>query len=114
MIRIEEMSVRLGMSFGDPGLAQGTKKGRAVARPYGRRRGPSPARGLFRPESSAREGEPVPASTAAMQASTKPIVRPIVGFRSARFGQPRMPANSGNSRLEDLVAWFAASMVVTA
>src|SRR5712691_13410341 len=45
MIRIEEMSVRLGMSLGDIRGAYGTKKGRAFARPAGRRRGPRPARG---------------------------------------------------------------------
>src|SRR5262249_9298254 len=44
MIRIEEMSVRLGMSLGDI-WARGTKKGRALCASFGRRRGCVPARG---------------------------------------------------------------------
>src|SRR5262245_33470460 len=58
MIRIEEMSVRLGMSLGDIWATQGTKKGRAFARPSGpaQRSGPR-ARALFRPESLGREGQ---------------------------------------------------------
>jgi hypothetical protein len=52
MIKIEDMSVRLGMSLGDIRGAQGTKKGRAFARPLGAgaegpRKGRDPrARGL--------------------------------------------------------------------
>src|SRR5712691_1537351 len=67
MIRIEEMSVRLGMSLGDIWLHPGTKKGRASARPLPGRRGPggatTRARALFRPESAGREGEWASAST---------------------------------------------------
>jgi hypothetical protein len=50
MMRIEEMSVRLGISLGEL-WAEGTKKGRALCASFGRRRGCVPARGpLFRPE----------------------------------------------------------------
>src|SRR5215472_8492255 len=56
MIRIEEMSVRLGMWLGDF-CTLGTKKGRAFCASFGRRRVCVPARGpLFRPESAGREG----------------------------------------------------------
>src|SRR5262249_60384997 len=56
MIRIEEMSVRLGMSLGDR-CALGTKKGRALCASFRRRRGLRPrARAALRPESAGREG----------------------------------------------------------
>src|SRR5258707_10452856 len=56
MMRIEEMSVRLGMLLGDI-CALGTKKGRALCASFGRRRALRPrARAALKPESAGREG----------------------------------------------------------
>src|SRR5260370_42344023 len=56
MMRIEEMSVRLGMSLPDQ-CALGTKKGRALCASFGRRRVLRPrARAALKPESAGREG----------------------------------------------------------
>src|SRR5262249_51859254 len=55
MIRIEEMSVRLGMSLGD---IRAQKKGALFARPSAAQRVRPRARALFRPESAGREGRP--------------------------------------------------------
>src|SRR5258707_6186222 len=56
MMRIEEMSVRLGMSLRDQ-CALGTKKGRALCASFWRRRALRPrARAALKPESAGREG----------------------------------------------------------
>src|SRR5262245_18388740 len=55
MIRIEEMSVRLGMSLG---AIRAQKKGALFARPSAAQRLRPRARALFRPESPGREGRP--------------------------------------------------------
>src|SRR5258706_14550592 len=56
MMRIEEMSVRLGMLLRDQ-CALGTKKGRALCASFGRRRALRPrARAALKPESAGREG----------------------------------------------------------
>jgi hypothetical protein len=53
MMRIEEMSVRLGMSLGD---IQAQKKGAPFARPSGGAEVRPRARALFRPESAGGDG----------------------------------------------------------
>src|SRR5260221_14002226 len=60
MMRIEEMSVRLGMLLRDQ-CALGTKKGRALCASFGRRRALRPrARAALKPESAGRVGHRPP------------------------------------------------------